>query len=334
MGVLPSASPFRSPCGAPPRGPPSGHGESEAKFELHLEAFERPREGRLLCRLHYDAQRYSRPAAETLARAFQGLLRAARADPHGAVDQMQLTGAHERRQLLARASTSAVPPIPARAAPPCLHELVARSVRATPDATAVVWGERGALSYANLWAACDPIVRQLSACGVGPDVCVGILIERSADLLVAMLSVLRAGGACVPLDASCDARAAAVLDDAAARAVLVHAATKGAVPAAFAGMVIPIDGKPPVAAGKVLSPSPDSGSGVQHTNLSHVMFTSGSSGRPKGVAIEHHVFAQYLLWACQYGGPCATRRPTCQCDPTMSALTSESRLCPLRRIGG
>ncbi len=168
----------------------------------------------------------------------------------------------------------------------CLHELFeARAARA-PDAVAVVGrGER--LTYAALDARANQLAHFLRSLGVGPETRVGVLLERSPEMVVALLAVLKAGGAYVPLDPSYPRqRLAFILEDARAPVLITQARLRELIPerAAEETRVVRLDDEREAVAGQSAS-SPDAV--VRAENLAYVIYTSGSTGRPKGVAVTH-----------------------------------------------
>ena len=112
----------------------------------------------------------------------------------------------------------------------CVHELVSEQARRTPDATAVVAGAES-LTYSELDRRSSQLARHLRRLGVGPDMPVGLAVERSTGLLVGMLGILKAGGAYVPLDPTYpSARLTMMLEDSAARVVVTEEAVRHRVP--------------------------------------------------------------------------------------------------------
>ncbi|MEW2399430.1 amino acid adenylation domain-containing protein [Streptomyces sp. NPDC046862] len=168
-----------------------------------------------------------------------------------------------------------------------LHEIVDRQATATPDAPALVW-DGGTLDYAAYTRRAREVAAVLRGHGVGPEVTVAVLAERDADLMVAVLGVLQAGGAYVPVNTDYPPdRIAAVLDDARPAVVVTQRRLADRLPAGLP--VVLVDDLPEI-------PSPVSGRAPTTANLAYVIYTSGSTGRPKGVMVQHRSAADMLAW--------------------------------------
>ena len=172
----------------------------------------------------------------------------------------------------------------------CLHDLIAAQVGRTPDQPAVVF-ERQRLTYRELENRAQRLAAHLRGLGVGPEARVGLFVERSLEMIVGMLAILKAGAAYVPVDpAYPQERIAFMLADAGITALLTQTSLQGSLPVVAAPLVrldsfdwtTANDGMPAHA-------------GVEPGNLAYVIYTSGSTGRPKGVCIEHRSIVSYVL---------------------------------------
>ncbi|MBN8226873.1 amino acid adenylation domain-containing protein [Corallococcus macrosporus] len=175
----------------------------------------------------------------------------------------------------------------------CLHHLVEAQARRTPDAVAVVAGPVR-LTYRELEQRAGRLARRLRALGVGPEVRVGLCVERNADMVVGMLGILKAGGAYVPLDPTYPReRLAFLLEDARGPALVAHAHLVPALPAHTCQVVcLEDDAEAPGQA----SPDASLTQAPLPENLAYLIYTSGSTGRPKGVAIPHRAAVAFLTW--------------------------------------
>ncbi|WP_038243176.1 non-ribosomal peptide synthetase, partial [Xenorhabdus bovienii] len=186
----------------------------------------------------------------------------------------------------------------------CIHELFERQVEKTPDAVAVRFGEQS-LSYAELNRRANQLARFLREdLHVGPDTLVGVCVERSIEMVVALLAVLKAGGAYVPLDPHYPAeRLDYMLHDAAPRALLSHGAVPVVVRAlldqyAMSTNVSVIDLEADVSqwSGQNSDDLHPADNGLTSSHLAYVIYTSGSTGRPKGVMNQHVGVVNRLVW--------------------------------------
>jgi amino acid adenylation domain-containing protein len=176
--------------------------------------------------------------------------------------------------------------------PLLLHELFEEQAARTPQAPALIAGTLH-LTYEELRARANRLAWHLIGLGVGPEVRVGICIERSADMLVAMLAALQAGGAYVPLDPAYPReRLAAMLEDSGARVLIAGTALPEGLAERTAAQVVRLDGLD-LSAFSTEAPPRTASPG----NLAYLIYTSGSTGRPKGVAIEHRSAVAFVAWA-------------------------------------
>ncbi|HEU0076142.1 MAG TPA: amino acid adenylation domain-containing protein, partial [Longimicrobiaceae bacterium] len=236
--------------------------------------------------------------AEEVAGWYARALAAAAADPHARYDTFSPLSARERERLLEELnSTSAKFPSGSG-----VHELFEAQAARTPRRTAVT-AAGGSLTYAELDARAAGIAALLRAGGVGPEDRVGICLPRSPEMVAAVLGVLKAGGAYLPLDPAYPPdRLRWMLEDSGARVVLASGETAPRLPE-FTGEIVDVDGLVPGDADALShsrtfalshSPSPD--------NLAYVIYTSGSTGTPKGVMVPHRGVVNYLHWAAEAYG--------------------------------
>ena len=229
---------------------------------------------RLQLRLSYRPDLFERESVEAMAARLVRLLEAALADPERAIGGLEILAPAERRTILREWNDTA-----RAVAPATLPELFAAQVAKTPDATAAVF-EADSLSYGELDARSSQLAHHLRALGVGPEVVVGLCLERSLEMLIALLAILKAGGAYLPLDPDYPReRLAFMLEDAGAPVLVTHSALRTRLPGHGARLVcLDADG-PAIAQHPTSAPA----SGLTPQNPAYVIYTSGSTGTPKGV---------------------------------------------------
>jgi amino acid adenylation domain-containing protein len=221
---------------------------------------------------------------ETIARYeayFLELLHAAIDVPECTVAALPLVARAERESLVSASAATADFPVA------CLHELFAAQAERSPDAPAVTF-EGTTMSYRELDGRANAVAHRLRELGVGPDVLVALCLERSSELVVAVLGVLKAGGAYVPLDPQYPAdRLAYILDDAQAPVLLTDESLLDQLPPHQAvtlcfGSDFGKEDRRPEPPSSQSSPE----------DLAYVIYTSGSTGKPKGVQVEHRNVAR------------------------------------------
>ncbi|HZF08187.1 MAG TPA: amino acid adenylation domain-containing protein [Thermoanaerobaculia bacterium] len=260
-----------------------------AKFDLTLTCEETP--AGLSGHLEYDAEIFDRTSVLRLLGRYAQLLREMMADPERSVLALPLLLPAEREQLLVEWNDSGSA-FPRQAS---VHRLFAAWAAATPEAPAVVT-EGEEWSYGRLSAAANRLAWHLRSLGVGPESRVGVVMERSADLLVALLAVLTAGGAYVPLDPGFpDERLRFLLADSATAVVLVHGRTRERLasicaPGAPVSLVCVEADREAIAERSAAAP-PETTFAEQ---LAYVIYTSGSTGKPKGVAVTHQAIVRLV----------------------------------------
>jgi amino acid adenylation domain-containing protein/non-ribosomal peptide synthase protein (TIGR01720 family) len=259
----------------------------------------------LLLQITFDAARFGPARIERLLRHYRAALLACATMPQGRVGEVCLLDDSEWEQVRSTWQGPRVDvPLDAR-----LHHRVERQVERTPEATAVRFGEIE-LTYAALNARANALARDLMGAGVGPGVLVGVAMERSLELVIALLAILKAGGAYVPLDPEYPReRLAFQIGDAAAPVVLVQARFAALFDDVDAGTrVMTVDAgvdesvAPPGTAGADADPVIASVryanpvSAVRPDDAAYVIYTSGSTGRPKGVVNTHRAICNRLIW--------------------------------------
>jgi amino acid adenylation domain-containing protein len=263
--------------------PPSG----VAKFDLTLEVTERD-EG-LAITVEYSTDLFEAATVTRLLEHYRTVLEGIVANPERRLSELPLLSEAERQQVLVEWNvTQAQYPKDT-----CIHELFEAQVERTPKAIAVVGGEER-LSYWELNRRANRLAHQLKALGVGPEVVVGVCMERTVGLVVAVLGTLKAGGAYLPLDPGYPSeRLGFMLADARVSVLVAQPELLPDLPP-YDGQVVCLD-----ASGQLVqtddnrlgSATPDHEanliSGATAENLACVIYTSGSTGKPKGVMLAH-----------------------------------------------
>ncbi|NNC00838.1 AMP-binding protein, partial [Corallococcus exiguus] len=176
--------------------------------------------------------------------------------------------------------------------------MVEAQVRRTPHALAVITPERQ-LTYRELDAKANQLANRLRGLGVGPEVRVGLCVERTEDLVIGALGILKAGGAYVPLDPSYPReRLGWLLEDAQGPALVAHSHLLSALPETSATPVC-LDSDAELAKQPTTAPLVN----IHAGHLAYLIYTSGSTGRPKGVAISHGNAVAFLHWALETFSP-------------------------------
>ncbi|MDI9634916.1 amino acid adenylation domain-containing protein [Geitlerinema splendidum] len=247
-----------------------------AKFDLTLDVEERP-EG-VIGRLEYNTERFKPDTIERLLGHWQTLLESVVANPEQKIAQLPLLTAGERQQLALWNQTQTDYPRQT-----CVHQLFEEQVARSPEATALIFADQH-LSYQELNQRANQLAHYLQNLGVGPEVLVGICVERSFDLIVGLLAILKAGGAYVPLDPTYPPqRLTLMLEDAAVPVLVTQSALRASLPAHRARVVCLDADLPQIQQESLENPT----SPATSDQLAYVMYTSGSTGVPKGVNVMH-----------------------------------------------
>ncbi len=266
-----------------------------AQFELSLVVEEQG--GEIVGSLVYSTELYG---ASTTGRLVEHLVRVleqgstAPARRLGALDWLDEA---ERRQVL-----SAWNGTERRwDGPLCLHELFAEQTEERPDAVALLSSAAGCrhfVSYGDLDRRSDRLGWRLRRSGVGAESIVGVFLERGPEMVTALLAVLKAGGAYLPLDPGYpEERLRFLVEDAGAVLVVTRAELRDRLPSGV--RTIDLDGERRALAG---GPAPALAGGALPGNAAYVLYTSGSSGRPKGVVVAHASVANYVRWSAEAYG--------------------------------
>ena len=245
-----------------------------SKFDLCLELDDRP--AGLVGRFKYSTDLFDAETVARMAGHLKSLLEDIVADPDRRISQLALLTPLERQQIsIEWNNTAAEYP-----ADRCVHELFVRQAELTPETVAVVAGDRR-LTYSELQQASDRLAAALQLRGVGPEAPVGLYLEPSCEMAVAILGVLKAGGVCVPLDPNYPAeRFAYVLEDTQLRVILTQESLRPQIPP-HGAEVLGVDTSTSVGSRPAVRKQ------AQPESVAYLIYTSGSTGRPKGVQVTH-----------------------------------------------
>ncbi len=239
--------------------------------------------------IEYRTDLFHRDRIAGLGRHLEQVIRAAVENPDGAVCRMPLLPAEERARVLAWGAAKS----------PLLWEqsvvgLFEAQVRRRADATAVTCGAEQ-LTYAGLNARANRLARRLAARGVGAETRIGVCVDRSLDLVVAILGILKAGGAYVPLDPSYpDERLRLLIADS-GLAIVVTQGAEAARLQSWSGAVLDIaDRECADERGEDLAHAGSQGTQVHPDHAAYVIYTSGSTGQPKGCVVTHGNLARLM----------------------------------------
>ncbi|MBV9385234.1 MAG: amino acid adenylation domain-containing protein, partial [Chroococcidiopsidaceae cyanobacterium CP_BM_ER_R8_30] len=248
-----------------------------AKFDLTL--FVGETDQGLAAAFEYNTDLFDSSTIERMLGHFQTLLEGIVAHPEQSIATLPLLSPAEQQQLLVEWNDTQRDYLQDA----CIHQLFEAQVQQTPDAVAVVF-EDEQLTYRELNARANQLAHYLQALGVGPEVLVGICVERSLLMVVGLLAILKAGGAYVPLDPSYpQERLSFMLEDTQTRVLLTQQHLLKGLPQ-HSAQVVCID-----AEWKLIAQEKQENPQCRITteNLAYVMYTSGSTGKPKGVSVIH-----------------------------------------------
>jgi amino acid adenylation domain-containing protein len=247
----------------------------------------------LVMGFHYNSELFRPSDIRSLIGNFHALLENVVTNAFAQIGALEMLTEAERRQLLIEYNSTKVE-WPRRK---FAHDLISEQARRSPEAVAAIH-EGEWLTYYALNDRATRLANYLRVLGVGPEVVVGLCMERSLDLVVGLLAILKAGGAYLPLDPSYpQLRLAFMLEDAGVKALLTQTHLRSRLPQSGHTHVMDVSAQwdsisqtPAIECEPTLSPD----------NLAYVIYTSGSTGKPKGVTLRHGAFANYLLWAIDH----------------------------------
>ncbi|MEV8639238.1 amino acid adenylation domain-containing protein, partial [Streptosporangium sp. NPDC051023] len=270
-----------------------------AKFDLSVDLIEEhDADGRpagIHGAIEYATDLFERDSVDAIADRLLRLLGAMVTDPEQSISRPDLLTPAERQRILVDWNDTATSDRPALTG---IHQLFERQVLRRPDAVAAVSGQ-DSLTYDELNRRANRLANHLVGLGAGRGHIVGVCLDRDLDLVVALLAIFKAGAAYVPLDPALPSdRLAFLLADSAASAVITRSDVAGRLPEQHAP-VIRLDDD-----AQAIAEQPDDPPRVEQRpeNLAYVMYTSGTTGQPKGVMVEHRNLLHIAhSWDTQYG---------------------------------
>ena len=268
-----------------------------AKFDLTLSLTDAGSGGRYQGWLEYNSDLFEETTAAQMARHWVHVLRQVIADPTKSITAYSLLNADERHRQVVTWNDTDTPV----STDLCVHELIVAQAERSPEAHALICADQ-TLTYGELIERASRLAHHLRSLNVGPDTVVALLFERSVEMVVALLGVLEAGGAYLPLDPEDPAeRLSFAVRDAGADVVLTCRAFADRA-GEHAARVICLDDKDDKDdkgdewAAIAQHPATPPASACTADHLAYVIYTSGSTGKPKGVQVSHRAIVNRLFW--------------------------------------
>ena len=238
----------------------------------------------LSCSFEYNCYLFNEETIQRIAENYQVLLESIIANPETSVDALSLISTAERERVLFEWNQTQL-----ETAPQCVHQLFETWAKKNPEAVAIIYGEQQ-LTYGELNSRANQLAHYLQTLGVTPESLVGLCIERTLEMVVAVLAILKAGGAYVPLDISNPpARLAFILEDADVSILVTQSSLCSKLPAPIE-QTICIDRDWHLIERQ---PQDNLNLDLDISNLAHIVYTSGSTGKPKGVMLSHGNLSHY-----------------------------------------
>lgn len=258
----------------------------EGEYEFCLEVFEL--ESDFSLHLKYNPELYSTATIQKMMDHYTRILEGAIEHPDTALDKFSLISDADERALKNWNDTAVHYPNNEK----CIHSIIEEQARKTPNGISVEFEEES-MTYAELNTKANQVAHQLSSMGVVTGDIVGICMERSCEMIIAMLGIMKAGGAYAPVDPEYPSdRIQYILEDAGVSVVLTQEQMKSHVPE-YSGTTLCLDSQWDKVSRQAQS---NPNNTVNNRNLAYVLYTSGSTGKPKGCLLPHHPVVNRLLW--------------------------------------
>jgi len=242
----------------------------------------------LIGKWEYNTDLFEGSTVSRMMSYFQTLLEGIVASPEKRIADLPILAESERHQLLVEWNDTSTDYPKDK----CIQQLFEAQVERTPDAVAVIFEDEH-LTYRELNRRANQLAHHLRRIGVGPEVLVGVFMERSLELVIALYGILKAGGAYVPLDPEYPSeRLAFMISDTKVPVLLTQSHLVDELPEHQAQAICLDSGWEAIPAEGEQTPD----SGVTAENLAYVIYTSGSTGQPKGVMIPHRAICNHMLW--------------------------------------
>lgn len=267
----------------------TGVSDYTASFDLKLTLLQL--ESECLAQFQYDPRRLQLRDVQEIAECFATILASALDQPTATIGELRILSATRRQELLVDYNRTREDYLQEA----CLHHLFEDQAKRTPDRPALVC-ESQRYTYASLNARANQLAHHLRRIGVGPGVAVGLCMERSAEMIVALLGILKAGGAYVPIHPEQPkSRLDHQLAESQSPVLVTEAALLNRLPE-FGGRILCLDRD---GASLDVEPVTDPERVTSSEGLAYVIYTSGSTGVPKGVAVRHRNLVNYTSFICK-----------------------------------
>jgi amino acid adenylation domain-containing protein len=255
-----------------------------SRFDMNVEAIEQENTIRFF--FDFNTDLFDASSIRRMQQHYQMLLTSMVENPDSRISDLAMLTPDESKQILVDWNDTSAPFPDTK----CVHQLIEDQAARTPDAEAVRYGDL-ALTYGELMTRANRLANRLRAMGVGPESLIGVCVNRTHEMIVALLAVWKAGGAYVPLDPSYpNERIAFMMEDAKLALLLTEEALLTEIPTAECPVLCLDRDSVAIAGESNNAPAQLAGS----RNLAYVIYTSGSTGKPKGVLLEHRSVVNFL----------------------------------------